>query len=284
MIKSVDPSAQILGPGDFVLHYQSDGIPGDGKKEHGGMGQGNYFLQRMRAYETEHHVRILDYFDEHYYPIQQDHETEAMRFESTRSLWDPTYREKNWYGHWFGAVELIPKFHRWVDQYYPGTKVSISEYGWGENDKLSGALIEADVLGIFGRERLDLACSFGPPKADQPAANAYRIYLNYDGHGGQFGDTSIRSTSSDQSQLAIYGSQRDKDQALTLIVINKTETDLTAPLTIAHFHAAAAKVFRYSKDDLTQIVPQPDQPITDTGFTVIFPAKSMTLFVISPGQ
>lgn len=37
-IKSVDPTAAVLGPGDFLLHYQSDGIPGDGKQEHGGLG------------------------------------------------------------------------------------------------------------------------------------------------------------------------------------------------------------------------------------------------------
>jgi hypothetical protein len=37
-IKTADPTALVVGPGDFVLHYQSDGIPGDGKKEHGGLG------------------------------------------------------------------------------------------------------------------------------------------------------------------------------------------------------------------------------------------------------
>ena len=48
-IKEADPTAKVLGPGDFLLHYQSDGIPGDGKKEHGGLGQGNYYLQQFAA-------------------------------------------------------------------------------------------------------------------------------------------------------------------------------------------------------------------------------------------
>lgn len=48
------------------------------------------------------------------------------------------------------------------------------------------------------------------------SANSFRIYRNFDGNGGQYGDTWIRSTSTDQSQLAIYGSQRSRDNALTL--------------------------------------------------------------------
>ncbi|MDQ2800835.1 MAG: glycoside hydrolase family 44 protein, partial [Armatimonadota bacterium] len=215
-IKSVDPTAAVLGPGDFLLHYQSDGVPGDGAKEHGGLGQGNYYLQQMAAYEKAHNKRILDYFDGHYYPLGQDGQTDATTLESTRSLWDPTYVEKDWYGKYHGAVNLIPSFHQWVNQYYPGTKIGISEYGWGDSKTLVGALAETDVLGIFGRERLDLACLFGPPKATEAGANAFRLYRNYDGQGGQYGETWIRSTSSDQVKLAIYGSVRAKDHAVTL--------------------------------------------------------------------
>ena len=40
----------------------------------------------------------------------------------------------------------------------PGTKVSISEYGWGDPRNFITALATVDVLGIFGRERVDLAC------------------------------------------------------------------------------------------------------------------------------
>ena len=34
------------------------------------------------------------------------------------------------------------------------------------------------------------------------------IYRNYDGAGGQFGDISVNSTSTDQSQLSVYGGIR----------------------------------------------------------------------------
>lgn len=280
-IKAADPTAQVLGPGGFLLHYQNDGAPGDGKKEHGGLGQADYYLQQFAAYEKAHRKRLLDYFDEHYYPLTQDGQTDATVLESTRSLWDPTYVEKDWYGKYNGGLSLIPSFHKWVDQYYPGTKVSISEYGWGDNKTLVGALAETDVLGIFGRERLDLACLFGPPKGTDACANAFRIYRNYDGQGGRYGDTWIRSVSQDQGRIAIYGAVRSSDHVVTLVVINKSTDDLTSPLTLSGFRPTKqAQVYRFSAATLNALVPQPAQAVTPTGFTYTYPARSVTLFVI----
>lgn len=280
-IKAADPTAKVLGPGDFLLHYQNDGKPGDGRKEHNGLGQADYYLRQMAAYQKAHGVRLLDYFDEHYYPLHQDGGTDATLLESTRSLWDPTYVEKDWYGQYHGAINLIPNFHKWVDTNYPGTKVSISEYGWGSNDTLNGVLCKTDVLGIFGRERLDLACLFGPPKATQPGANAFRLYRNYDGKGSKYGSVWVRSQSADQGHLAVYGAQRQSDGALTLVVINKTGGDLTSRLALSHFRPAAqAQVFRYSAADLKAIQPQPAQTLSTTGFTATYPASSVTLVVI----
>jgi len=283
-IKAADPTAKILGPGDFLLHYQNAGAPGDGAKEHGGLGQGTYYLQQFAAYEKAHGVRLLDYFDGHYYPLGQTGATDATRLEETRSLWDPTYLEKDWYGQWHGVINLIPNFHKWVDESYPGTKIGISEYSFGHNKELLGALIEADVLGIFGRERLDLACLFGPPKADEPAANAFYLYRNYDGQGSGFGEIAVHSVSADQGQLAVYGAVRSGDGALTVIVINKTDGDLTSALALAGFKpGAAAKAFRYSAAHLDGIVPLDDQPVTPGGFSATYPAKSITEFVIPQG-
>jgi len=284
MIKEVDPSALILGPGDFTMHYQGNGKPGDGAEDHGGVGQGTYFLKKMQAYESDHGSRLLDYFDEHYYSMDQAGQSEQTILERTRSLWDPDYVENNWVGRSMGAIRLIPRFHEWVDQNYPGTKVSISEYGWGDMSKLTNALAEADVLGIFGRERLDLACLWSPPKVDQAGANAFRLYLNYNGSGGKYGDTWIQSKSDNQGKLSVYGAQRSSDHVVTLIVINKTADDLKSAVSLAGLQpTAGAKVFRFSAADLTKLVPQPDQDVSSSGFTATFPAKSATLIAIPAG-
>ena len=64
------------------------------------------------------------------------------------------------------------------------------------------------MLGIFAREGVDLATLWDPPKADQPGAYALRMYRNYDGHGGSFGDTWARATSTDQDKVAVYAATR----------------------------------------------------------------------------
>ena len=51
-------------------------------------------------------------------------------------------------------------------------------------------LAQADVLGIFGRENLDLATLWSPPDSSQPGAFAFRMYRNYDTNGHGFGNQS----------------------------------------------------------------------------------------------
>src|SRR5208283_4167631 len=123
-----------------------------------------------------------------------------------RSLWDPTYTDESWIatvgGPFPAQIEAIPRFRSWVAANYPGTKVSLSEYNFGALNSINGALTQADVLGVFGREQLDLATLWGPPSAAEPGAFAFRMYRNYDGAGSRYGDTWVQAESSDQSQLA----------------------------------------------------------------------------------
>ena len=172
--------------------------------------------------------------------------------------------------------------HDWVDANYPSTKLAITEYNWGALDHINGALAQADVLGIFGRERLDLATLWGPPAADEPGAFAFRMYRNYDGAGSQFGNVSVQASSSDQGQLAIYAARRISDGALTLMIINKTAGALTSEVALADFTPQPlAQVYRYSAANLNAIVQEADQVVTAGGFTAIFPANSITLVVVA---
>ena len=135
-------------------------------------------------------MRLLDYLDLHYYPQASgvslsgagDAATQARRLRSTRvAVGSRRYVDESWINE---AVRLIPRMRDWVAQYYPGTKLAIGEYNWGALDHINGALAQADVLGIFGREGLDLATLWAPPTASQPGAFAFRMYRNYDGAGG----------------------------------------------------------------------------------------------------
>ncbi|MEP7285554.1 MAG: glycoside hydrolase family 44 protein [Chloroflexota bacterium] len=298
-IKQSDPSAKVLGPGDFgYFAYITSFDPNDGPNQHNGLKFAEFYLQQMAAYQQSHGgLRLLDYFDEHYYPESKDVTltigagtayVQALRLRSTRSLWDPTYEdEESWINqiNGFPPIQLIPTFKSWINTYYPGTKTAITEYNFGGIGSLNGALAQADALGIFGREGLDLATIWDGPTKTQPVAYAFRMYRNYDGNHAHYGDTWVQSTSGDQGQLAIYGALRSTDNALTLMIINKTANDLTSSLSLAGYSpASAAKRYVYSAANLNLIVHQADLPVTSSGFTATYPANSITLLVLAPGQ
>ena len=174
--------------------------------------------------------------------------------------------------------------HQWVDRYYPGTKLAITDTTGVAWSSSTARWPRPKCSGFFGRERLDLATLWGPPKPDQPGAYAFRLYRNYDGTGSRFGDISVQSRSSDPVRLAIYAAQRRADHALTLMILNKTAADLTSHLALAGFRPRSpARIYRYSPANLKAIVRGPDQAVSAAGFTATYPAYSLTLAVV-PGR
>jgi len=298
VIKQIDPTAQTVGPAfwGWTAYFYSalDRTAGDSwwnrapdRNAHGGLPLTAWYLQQLQAYETTHGVRLLDYLDLHYYPqatgvaltTAGSNETQMLRLRTTRSLWDPTYRDESWIDE---PVQLIPRMRAWVDEYYPGTKLSISEYNWGGLEHINGALAQAEVLGIFGREGLDMAMLWDPLAGDAPYAYAFRLYRNYDGQGSQFGDQSLATASTDAAQLAIYAARRSSDHAVTILLINKSRAPLQTRLTLTGSNATTAAVYQYSSADLKAIVRLPDQPITGGDAAITVAGNSLTLLVIAP--
>jgi hypothetical protein len=277
-VKQADGSALILGPSDFTL----GGWVGTASQQ-GGLWAGQYYLQQMAQYERTNHLRLLDYFDEHYY---FDTSTPAAQLASTRTLWDPTFIGGTWVEqHVFkGPMQLIPRFKNWISTYYPGTKLALSEYSIDSGKKsIIDAIAEMDVLGIFGRERLDFANMWSPPAPTDPIAYSFRMFRNYDGNGHQFGDTSIKAVSSDQSSLSLYAAQRTSDNAVTILAINKTAAPITSAVALANMSLPpAAQVYVYSAAKLTSIVQSANAAITAGTLTYTFPRYSAVMFVIQP--
>ncbi|MFG1672891.1 glycoside hydrolase family 44 protein [Micromonospora sp. NPDC049282] len=292
-IKAADPRAKVLGPSGWgYCEWVASGVdgcgPGADAAAHGGLNLSQWYLKNMKDYSDAHGgKRFLDYFDQHYYPQisgGKDPDANALRLRSTRSLWDPTYVDESWIGP--GGVnapplQFIRQMKAWVAQHYPGTKVAITEYNWGALDDINGALAQADVLGIFGREGLDLATIWGEPKPTDPGAYAFRMYRNYDGAGSRFGDVSVSAVSGDQGKLAVYAAQRSSDKALTVMVVNKTGDDLTSRMALAGLHGRdTAQRFTYGPADLTSIVRGADLRVTRGGVSATYPANSVTLLVL----
>lgn len=308
-IKSADKTALVSGPvadnwaslylskKDIVAGWANGNYwsnPVD-RNAHGGLGLMPWYLQQMRQQERSGDTRLLDYLDLHAYinpPSLAGGDSEALRalrLDSTREFWDPTYVVTGDY--WIRDVDnngapvaprLIPRMRQMIDQYYPGTKLAITEYNWTALDTLNGGLAQAELLGIFGREGLDLATLWGPPRPTDPGAFAFKMFRNYDGIGGAFGETSVPANSGDPAKLSIFSALRS-DRHLTALVINKTNSDLAASVALNSFAAAAtAQVWRYSGAQLSAIVRQADIPSTQNSIAAIFPANSITLLVVPP--
>jgi hypothetical protein len=328
-IKAADPSAEVSGPVmDYWWDYfysKKDVESGWGtgpcyepwqnpvdRIAHGGVPLIEYYLQQFKAYDTANKVRLLDYLDLHTYfapdnlafSTAGDTSLQQVRLDSTRVFWDPTYIDPNFAQPNYitdanytascatpsQSPQVIPMMHKWVDTDYPGTKLAITEYNWGGQEAISGALAQADILGIFGREGLDIGTLWGPPDPVKqvPGLMAFEAFRNYDGANSTFGNMALLSTSADQGKLSVYGALRTKDNMVTVVILNKTYGDLNATLALQNLSPAGpAQVFLYSSANLAGILAQPNLTVTPPGtgsttstVTAAFPAQSITILVI----
>jgi hypothetical protein len=313
--------------------YQPWSNPTD-RTTHGGVPLIEYYLQQFNSYSQQYGIRLLDYVDIHGYfaPLWPPNNTngtsvaftaagdtqeQETRMNATRVFWDPTYTDPDTRNQPFPqpnyitdsnytssctppaqAPQLIPMMQKWVANDYPGTKTGIDEYNFGGLESINGAVVQADILGIFGRQGLDMG-AFWPTtnySAQGPGNYAFGMYRNYDGNNSTFGNTYLYATSTSsgadaENQLAVYGSQRTSDNAITVMVINKTYGSLTSTISLENFKAASgttAQVYQYNNANLNAIVQQAGASVTPpsgSGTTSAisnysFPAQSITLFVV----
>jgi hypothetical protein len=232
-----------------------------------------WLLRRFAAYDRRTGVRHLDYLDLHYYA--QGGSTPEV----TRSLWDPTYTDPSWIDD---RIDLIPRMKRWVASYYPGTRTSLSEYNLSvSSDPVVNALIQADALGIFARQGLDLATRWPLSGDGNLIGDAFRMFRDYDGHHSKFGNTWVSSISASQSQLAVYAARRSSDGAYTVLVINKTAGSLAGHLALSGF-TTPADAARWTWSGRGGIRHASAASIRGRAISATYPRRSMTLYVIPP--
>jgi hypothetical protein len=230
VVKANDPQAKTLGPSEWGWLNYFDSAAGD--RMSAGIDFVPFYLREAQLLEVARGVRQLDYLDLHVYPqaaspntgaiINGDTTaaTNALRLRSTAILWDPNYVVESWESCCFDNVlRIIPRMRDWIATQYPGTGVSFSSYGWGAYNHITGALAQADVLGIFAREAVDLATLDAPPFDGQRIEDAFLLYRNYDNAGARFGQTSVSATSDDLSNVTTYAAFTG--QTVTVVLINK---------------------------------------------------------------
>ncbi|QRK08137.1 PKD domain-containing protein [Archangium violaceum] len=299
MVKDTAPGALVLGPeewgwsGYIYSGYDQQYGAANGwgwlpdRIAHGGWDYLPWLLDQFRQNEQSTGRRLLDIFTVHYYPqggeFSSDTTTamQLRRNRSTRALWDPSYTDESWIQD---EVMLIPRLKSWVQSYYPGTRIGITEYNWGADAHINGATAQADILGLFGREGLDYGVRWESPAASTPTFKAMKLYRNYDGLNSTFGDVSVSCTVPNPDTLSAFASERSSDGALTVMVINKVLTGET-PVTLSlpgFTHAGGAQ--RWQLTSANTITRLPDVAVSAGKVTTRVPPQSVTLFVIAAGR
>jgi hypothetical protein len=279
-VKDADPGAATLGPAEWGWpNYfcsaaddvdQGCSASSPDRAAHGGTELSVWYLQQFARQEQQTGRRLLDYFDLHYYP-QGDY---SPTTEVTRPLYDTGYTDPSWID---ARIGLIPRMRAWVGDNYPGTRLGISEYNLGlgvTSDPRLQNVIQADALGIFGREGLDLA-TFWPEESSPVPAAAYRIFRNYDGRHHGFGDRGVSARSADQRRVSVFAARVGKKGPLTIVVVNKAATALRTAVRLRHAGAALkAKAFQYAGAGIRRLGRI---PVRHHAVRLILPASSVTL-------
>jgi hypothetical protein len=297
-IKAADPQAMVVGPeewgwsGYFYSGYDQQWGAAHGwndlpdRTAHANWDYLPWYLDQLRQREVTTGQRLLDMLTVHFYPQggQSGNDTstamQQLRNRSTRALWDPAYVDESWIN---APVQLVPRMRNWAATYYPGTKIGITEYNWGAEAHINGATTQADALGIFGRERLDLATRWATPSPSTPTYNAIKLYRNYDNAGSGFGDVSVSAVAPDPDTLSVFAAQRTTDAVLTIMAINKDFSGTTVNLNVANYAGAgSAEVWQLtSSNAITRLA---DATMSGSTLVTTLPAQSITLFVVRPAS
>ena len=251
-IKDVNPDALVFGSVGYgwnEFRTLQDAPDRAGRDFH------EFYLQQMKQAEQQAGRRLVDVLDLHWYPeargggkriVFEDGSDDpnnagliAARVQAARSLYDPTYVEQSWITQFStgnAPINLLQRVRDDVNQFYPGTKIAITEYNYGGTNHISGGIAQADALGAFGRGGVFAANWWDLTSgSDAFATAALDAYLNYDGEGSGFGDTSVRAATDDLGKTAVYASVDSDDPGRMIVVlINRTGETVNTELAITH--------------------------------------------------
>jgi hypothetical protein len=264
-IKDVNPNAVVLGGvgygwDDFrTLQLAPDAnlAPGHpGGDQSGELGFYDYLLQTVHNAEVTQNRTLMDALDLHWYPEATGGGTRittndinatvaTARVQAPRSLWDPTYTETSWITHDSttkpngtpGPIALLPRVQRDIDYFKPGTKISVSEYNYGGTNQISGAIAQADALGVFADQNV-FAANFWSLYGDAQSKfveGAFKMFLNYNGTGGKVGDTSVASSTNNLDQTSIHATiDSTNPNRMVIVAINRTGSPVTTGIAVTN--------------------------------------------------
>lgn len=299
VVKEADEGAEVFGPSLFG-YSAFDSLAGAPdwqqlKKDNGYRWFIDCYLDGMHKAEVENGTRLLDVLDIHFYTEAKgacgerscrhydNDECIKARLDSVRSLYDGDYREDSWITD-TGAefFPLLPNLEQSIDKYYPGTKIAFTEYDFGGGDHISGAVAQADMLGIFAEHGVYFASIWSFDK-NMYQLGAINMFTNYDGSGSGFGDTLVKSEY-DSGDISVYSSIDGEDEGkVKIIITNRSIHDETPVEIVLSSDKKYSDAEVYSLYGDSPVIRRLDgvEDISENGFSYTLPALSVTEFVVN---
>ncbi|HSF39741.1 MAG TPA: hypothetical protein VLT87_08110, partial [Thermoanaerobaculia bacterium] len=131
----------------------------------------------------------------------------------------------------------------------------------------------AEALAVFGREGLDMALRWVAPESGSLTEDAYRLYRDYDGAGGQVDGISVRAASSAVEGVASYAVQAGNGK-LFVVLLNKDTVSREVTVTVTGGVTGNVDLWRL---DGTGYGAAGTLASVSTGFTAMLPARTATL-------
>lgn len=297
-VKQIDPTALVYGPSiSGIESFINLKNPNDWDKYAQDYSWFiDYYLMGMRRASEAAGTRLLDVLDIHYHteatngllePIINgtDNFSNNTRLQAPRILWDSTYTENSTIAIMHNQhIPLIPTLEASINMYYPGTKLSFSEYNFGGGGHISGGIAVADALGIFAEYGVHMACLKPNSEDTSYQKSGINIYTNYDGEGGSFGDTLVKSDNGGDIMSSVYASIDGSDEtSLKVLLINKNYSAVkTADVTIksnAAFESAA--VYSFNEDSAEIVLSDEEIDIEDNSFSFGMEPQTVYMLVFS---
>lgn len=300
-VKNVDPYAEIFGPAlygfnAYTSFQNADDWEATLKNDYTWFV--DYYLEKMKEQSDTAGKRLLDVFDVHYYSEAMgggmrvtfgedpsNIECNKARLQAPRTLWQESYTEDSWIAKYAPAEfrPIIPRIQQSIDQYYPETKLAITEYDFGAGNTITGGIAQADTLGIFGKNNVYLATYWGGENKKY-IASAMNLYTNYDSKGSTYGNTNVKCDVSDDDLASAYASIKSRrTDEVHVILLNKNYDQATSfNVSVSgtrQYHSATVWGFDRNSNAITR--RKPVYSINDNKFIITLPALSAYHVVLS---
>jgi hypothetical protein len=296
-IKAQFPNATIFGP----VHYGFLGFYNWQTEMNATPGGADWFadkyLAAVRSASLTFGRPLVDVYDFHWYseatdstgqrvtdlsgPTLNSDQVQAI-VQSPRSLWDASFSERSWITNVLGApLAVLPRLQAKIEAANPGMRLAITEYNNGGGQHIAGTIAQADNLGIFGAQNL-FAATYWPLSGNEPyVLGGFRAYRNFDGAGANFGDTSLKATSSNVAEVAAYVSRDSASPGRVVMVLLNRSTSSRVTTVNGVSVSGTARLFRMdasSASGQATVVPVAagTQAASGASLTLTLPPLSVT--------